>query len=462
MAEIDLTPEQDGGVLKKIIKEGVGDETPSNGCKVKVHYTGTLLDGTKFDSSRDREKPFKFDLGRSSVIKGWDIGVASMKKGEIAVLTCSPKYAYGDNGSPPLIPAKATLQFEIELLEWHGEDLSPGKDKSIQRFQITAGKNYDNPGEGSNVKIHIVGKYNDQVFEDRDVEFILGEGEGAGIVEGVEIALQRFLSGEKSRLLIKSKYAFKEQGNPDYNIPPNADVEYEVELQNFEKETSIWSMKASEKIEQARMQKEKATKYLTSDKIQLAIKVLPKVHKYLNVAADFENDPDLKKERDNLLIATHLNLALCYQKIDEPYLAKNECIKALEVDPLNEKALFRKGLANIRLGSPEVAIKDFQEVLKIQPKNTAASKQILICQSLIKKQLDKEKKLYANMFDKFAQEDKQKEEQKLKEQPDVMHGTLGEWGQEERPGGRDATAFEKENPNILMLNANGSGEFKNM
>lgn len=56
----------------------------------------------------------------------------------------------------------------------------------------------------------------------------------------------------------------------------------------------------------------------------------------------------------------------------------------------------------------------------------------------------------------------QKEEQKLKEQPDVMRGTLGEWGQEERPGGRDATAFEKENPNILMLNANGSGEFKNM
>lgn len=56
----------------------------------------------------------------------------------------------------------------------------------------------------------------------------------------------------------------------------------------------------------------------------------------------------------------------------------------------------------------------------------------------------------------------QKEEQKLKELPDVMHGTLGEWGQEERPGGRDATAFEKENPNILMLNANGSGEFKNM
>lgn len=56
----------------------------------------------------------------------------------------------------------------------------------------------------------------------------------------------------------------------------------------------------------------------------------------------------------------------------------------------------------------------------------------------------------------------QKEEEELRQQPDVMRGTLGEWGQEERPGGRDATAFEKENPNILMLNANGSDEFKNM
>lgn len=87
--------------------------------------------------------------------------------------------------------------------------------------------------------VHLVGKYNDEVFEDRDVEFILGEGEIVEIVEGVEIALLRFSKGEKSRLLIKSKYAFKEEGNPKYNIPPNADVEYEVELQNLEKVIAI-------------------------------------------------------------------------------------------------------------------------------------------------------------------------------------------------------------------------------
>lgn len=456
----DLSPAKDNGVLKEIIKEGEGGDTPTLGCKVRVHYIGTLLDGTKFDSSRDRGKPFKFDLGRGNVIKAWDIGVASMKKNEIAILTCAPEYAYGKNGSLPSIPPDATLKFEVELLDWHGEDLSPYKDKSIERFQIVAGQSYATPEDGAQVNIHLIGKYNGQVFEERDVEFSLGEGEVAGVVEGVEIALKRFLNGEKSKLLIKSKYAFKEVGNAEFNIPSNADVEYEVELKSFEKEAKIWSMKPLEKIEQAKINKEKGTNYFKSNRINLAIKVYQNVLKYLDITSDFEGN--LESEMNNLKLTTHLNLALCYLKTNEYLLAKESCDKALELSPQNEKALFRRGQAHLGLASPEIAVNDFEEVLKVEPKNTAASKQILICNNLIKKQLAKEKKLYANMFDKFAQEDKQKEEEKLKEQPDVMHGTLGEWGQEERPGGRDATAFEKENPNILMLNANGTGEFQNM
>jgi peptidylprolyl isomerase len=111
--QIDLTG--DGGVLKQITREGTG-ETPPKGNEVVAHYTGTLTNGEKFDSSRDRGKEFKFTLGTGQVIKAWDVGFASMKVGERAVLTCREDYAYGKAGSPPKIPGGATLKFDCELI----------------------------------------------------------------------------------------------------------------------------------------------------------------------------------------------------------------------------------------------------------------------------------------------------------------------------------------------------------
>jgi len=99
-----------------VIAEGDGCTKPKKGQTVEVHYTGTLPDGKKFDSSRDRKQTFKFKIGMGEVIKGWDEGVAQMSVGEQAKLTCSPDYAYGAKGVPGVIPPNSTLIFDVELI----------------------------------------------------------------------------------------------------------------------------------------------------------------------------------------------------------------------------------------------------------------------------------------------------------------------------------------------------------
>ncbi|WP_437627527.1 FKBP-type peptidyl-prolyl cis-trans isomerase [Sorangium sp. So ce1151] len=97
------------------VKEGTGAEAKP-GHTVTVHYVGTLTNGNKFDSSRDRNQGFSFQLGAGQVIKGWDQGVAGMKIGGVRKLTIPPELGYGARGFPPVIPPNSTLLFEVELL----------------------------------------------------------------------------------------------------------------------------------------------------------------------------------------------------------------------------------------------------------------------------------------------------------------------------------------------------------
>jgi len=104
--------------LKYLVLAPGSGPSPKRGARVKAHYTGYLTNGTKFDSSVDRNEPFSFNVGRSMVIAGWDEAFLSMTKGEKRRLIIPPQLAYGEDGAGGVIPPNATLVFDVELISF--------------------------------------------------------------------------------------------------------------------------------------------------------------------------------------------------------------------------------------------------------------------------------------------------------------------------------------------------------
>ncbi|GKV28603.1 hypothetical protein SLEP1_g37626 [Rubroshorea leprosula] len=239
------------GLKKKLVKEGEGWETPGTGDEVEVHYTGTLLDGTKFDSSRDRGTPFKFKLGQGQVIKGWDEGIKTMKKGENAIFTIPPELAYGESGSPPTIPPNATLQFDVELLSWTSvKDIC--KDGGIFKKILVEGEKWENPKDLDEVFVKYEARLEDGrlVSRSEGVEFTVGEGY---FCPALAKAVKTMKKGEKVLLTVKPKYAFGENGGPGIGdeaaVPPNATLQITLELVSWKTVSDVTKdMKVLKKI----------------------------------------------------------------------------------------------------------------------------------------------------------------------------------------------------------------------
>ena len=101
----------------EIVKEGDGKTFPVQGSRVTLHFTSSFEHGKKIDSSRDRNYPYVFIIGKGAVIKGWEQGILKLSLGQRAILTCPPEYAYGANGIRGIIPGNTTLVFDVEILK---------------------------------------------------------------------------------------------------------------------------------------------------------------------------------------------------------------------------------------------------------------------------------------------------------------------------------------------------------
>jgi len=258
--EEDMTKEidvcHDGGVKKLILKRGTGQETPKKGTEVSVHYVGTLLDGTKFDSSRDRNEEFKFTIG-SGVIKGWSKCVATMKRGELCKVTLTPEYAYGETGSGDKIPPNSTLVFEIELLSFSNlTDVSKKKDGSIlkQIIDEAEGSDWKKPKFETRCSVKVKCSWKDSPVEEFDGDIILGEPLSSQVTQtkGFKVALKSMKKGETARFEVKAPYC---TAPPTSKIPANQDLVYEIALKDFEQAPEPWGLDWDKKKDEAERRK---------------------------------------------------------------------------------------------------------------------------------------------------------------------------------------------------------------
>ena len=213
---------------------GTGD-IPGQGDVVVAHYTGTLLDGSKFDSSVDRGKPFEFPLGMGRVIKGWDEGFSTMKVGGKRKLVIPSELGYGSRAMGDKIPANSTLVFEVELLDIKKPFVDlPGTEikteSGLLMIEHVKGSG-DTPTSGQTVFVHYTGmlesgvKFDSSHDRGEPISFPVGTGR---VIAGWDEALLTMNKGSKRTLVIPPGLAYgdREMGP----IPANSTLVFEVEL----------------------------------------------------------------------------------------------------------------------------------------------------------------------------------------------------------------------------------------
>ncbi|XP_073157822.1 70 kDa peptidyl-prolyl isomerase-like [Henckelia pumila] len=347
----------DGGILKKIIREGEGWATANYQDEVFVKYVARNQNGTIVSQC---DKGLEFSLTDGHLCPAMAKAVKTMRKGEEAELLV--KFSHGLRHSKNEMPIEgdtvspySNLIIRVELISWRSVVEIDG-DKKILKKLMKTGEGFDRPNEGSRVKVTCIGKLeNGTIFERKGsdaepFEYICAQEE---MNKDLDRAIMTMKKGEAAIVKITSDI--------------EASLTYEIELIDFFKEKPFWKMDTQERLKACAKNKNEGNILFKDGKFQLASKKYEEGSKLIEYNHSFNHEE--KVEANSLRLLCYLNNAACKLKSGDYVEATRLCTKVLESEPFNVKALFRRSQAYMNTSDLDKAEEDIKNVLALDPNN---------------------------------------------------------------------------------------------
>ncbi|XP_059667885.1 peptidyl-prolyl cis-trans isomerase PASTICCINO1 isoform X1 [Cornus florida] len=396
---------EDLGVLKKVVDEGQGWESPREPYEVKAWISAKTGDG-KLILSRTQGEPFFFTFGKSEVPKGLEMGMGTMTKGEKAVIYVTNQYLT-KSSFMAMVEGIQEVHFQVELVHFIQVRDMLGDGRLIKR-RIRDGRGdfpMDCPLQDSLLRVHYKGMLLDDdktVFYDTKVdnngeplEFSSGEGL---VPEGLEMCVRLMLPGELALVTCPPDYAYDKFPRPA-NVPEGAHIQWEIELLGFEMVKDWTGLNFRAIMEDVEKIKGTGNRLFKEGKFELAKAKYEKVLREFN-HVNPQDDEEGKEFSDtrNLL---HLNVAACYLKIGECRKSIEACNKVLDANPVHVKALYRRGMAYMSAGDFEEARRDFNKMTSIDKSSEPNARAALVKLKQREQEVDRKvRKQFKGLFDK--------------------------------------------------------------
>jgi len=407
----------DGTVVKTEINTGDGWERPGKlaevTCQVATYAYDTEKETRGAELNSDENKTFTLGVGQ--VPEVWDKIVLDMKRGSKVQLICKDPHIGGTGIDFDIPKDTKAIEYEIQLKSWlKVEDLE--KDGSLMKKVLGEGDGWERPKEGSSVVLDVEyyiynptsKKCTDTpYFSDEKFKFVCGDGD---IIDGLDTAIQSMKQRETALVTLQPKHAYATAKNlltaacVKEGVTADSWIQIKVEVIEFEKAKDMWSMSFDEKADEMEMRKKKGNELIKVGRNHLAKRSYERAVAFFDSPTS-ELDVELKRRVNQLLVQCHLNLAVVSNKLGEKTGIIEHCNKALELEPSNIKALYRRGTAYLDMDDFYSAEADFNYAISIDADGNSQAefkRKLVQLKKRRTEQDKKDRKLYSNMFSRLS------------------------------------------------------------